>query len=131
MAEPTTRFSGIKSAKWVTAGGDMVNNGTDLGELHEDSEVEYELPEEDKTTGDETPYAGEFHNATIKSFDMSKYAAVRTEYKADNRIDLQLTLQEGQTLLIENVLPRCVKDTRSGAVGGRNTWTLQPRSFSV
>ena len=129
--EPTTRFAGIVAAKYVEAGGDMAADGTDLGELHADSEVAYELPDEDQTTGGETPYQGEFRDATIKSFDMAKYDPVRTLYKADTRIDVELELEEGETMRIDGVLPRCMPDTRAGASGGRNTWTLEVRHFRI
>lgn len=131
MPEPTTRFSGIKSARYRPAGDGNWDNSADLGDLHDDSQVEYELPEDDQTTLRESPYAGEFKNVTVKSFKMGVYSALYADYKADNRIDLELTLMEGDTLLIEDVLPRVMKDTREGSAGGRNTFTLEPTKFSL
>jgi len=131
MPEPTTRFSGIKSARYRPAGDTDWNNETDLGDLHDDSQVEYELPEDDQTTLGESPYAGQFKNVTVKSFKMGAYSALYADYKADNRIDLELTLMEGETLLIEDVLPRVMKDPREGSAGGRNTFTLEPTKFSL
>ena len=131
MAEPTTRFAGIQSARYRPSGDTDWNNETDLGDLHEDSEVEYEVPEDDTTTLGEALYAGEFKNVTVVSFEMAEYGALKSLYKADDRIDLELTLMEGETLLTEDVLPRTIKDTREGAAGGRNTFTLEPTHFSL
>ena len=131
MPKPTTRFSGIKVARYRPATDTDWNNGTYLGDLHDDSQVEYELPEDDQTTLGESPYAGEFKNVIVKSFKMSAYSDLYAAYKADNRIDLELTLMEGQKLSIENVLPRVMKDTREGSAGKRNTFTLEPTKFNL
>jgi len=131
MAEPTTRFAGIESARYRPSGDTDWTNEVDLGDLHDDSEVEYEVPEDDLTTLQEAMYAGEFKNITVKSFKMAEYGALKSTYKADDRIDLELTLMEGQTLLVEDVLPRVIKDPREGSAGGRNTFTLEPTKFSL
>jgi len=131
MAEPTTRFSGIKSARYRPSADTDWTNETDLGMLHDDSEVEYEMPNDDQTTLGESPFAGEFKNVSVVSFKMAAYSSLRSDYKADNRIDLELTLVDGDVLLIEDVLPRVIKDTRDGSAGGRNTFTLEPTKFSL
>jgi len=131
MAEPTTRFAGIESARYRPAADSDWTNEVDLGDLHEDSEVEYEVPEDDLTTLQEAMYAGEFKNVSVKSFKMAEYSPLRSTYKADDRIDLELTLMEGQTLLVQDVLPRVIKDPREGSAGGRNTFTLEPTKFSL
>lgn len=131
MPEPTTRFAGIKSARTRPAGDTDWTNERDLGELSDESQIEYEVPEDDVTTLDEALYAGEFKNVTIESYAMDQYAQHRADYKADERVDLEITLMEGETMLLEAVLPRCMPATRDGAAGGRNSWMLEPTHFSL
>lgn len=128
MAEPTTRFSGVKAARTRPAGGATFE---DIGDLHEDSEIEYDMPDDAVNSLQEALYAGEFKNVTLLIFDMSTYQEHRDLYKNDDRIDLELELMEGETLLLEGVLPRSQVSTRQGAVGGRNTWELSITKFGV
>lgn len=131
MSEPTTRFAGIKSARTRPAGDSDWTNERDLGDLSDESQIEYEVPEDDTTTLQEALYAGEFKNVTIESYAMSEYAQHRSDYKADDRIDLEITLMEGETMLLEDILPRCMPGTRDGGAGGRNSWMLEPTHFSL
>jgi hypothetical protein len=131
MPEPTTRFAGIKSARTRPAADTDWSNERNLGDLSDESQIEYEVPEDDTTTLQEALYAGEFKNVTIVSYAMGQYAQHRADYKADDRIDLEITLMEEETMLLESILPRCMPETRDGEAGGRNAWKLEPTHFSL
>lgn len=129
MAE--TKFSGIVAARYRPAGDADWINAVAINNLHQDSTLEYERPEEDKTTRGEAPFAGEFARPTIVSWDMAGFAALDAKYKADDRIDLEVTLEEGVTRLFEDILPRCMRRAVQGAVGRLNAWELTPTHFSI
>lgn len=120
-------LGGLESARYRPAGEEDWTNEVDLGEIKNDSEHTPEMMGDEQNTRGEAMYAGELDRHVMNLFDVSKRDALLTLYKAGSRIDVELTYESSDVVLVENVKPQVGPTTTAPAFGSRSFFALTIR----
>ena len=130
-----TKFGKLIKIEYDAAGNAFAA-AVDIGELSDQTSIEPRFSEEDKNTQGEAMYSGQFLDAELVFYDLSKVSALQTHMTADTKIDVRFHFPDEagtgtETVTVLAVKPQMVRKRFEPAAGRRNTGRFKISGFSV